>query len=256
VFPRLLPDTHAAEFEYETLGSGLPRLDDLLGGGIERGTVTVVSGPTGVGKSTTATQFLLAAAQRGERAAGYLFEESVASLRHRAKAIGMPVDEALESGHLHLEAVEPLAMSPDEFAATVREEVEERDASMVLIDGTAGYRLSLRDERDDVVAELHALCRYLRNVGVTVLLTEEVTDVTGPFNATEARISYLADSLVFLRYVEIRGEMHKAIGVLKKRLSDFEPTLRRLRITEDGLVVGDPMDDLHGVLTGTPEVDD
>lgn len=254
VFPRLVPDKHRVSFEYSQLTSGVPTLDDLLGGGIERGTVTVVSGPTGVGKSTTSTQFLLAAAQRGERAVGYLFEESVASLRHRSAAIGRPVDDAIASGNLHLEAVEPLVMSPDEFATRVREQVEEHDARLVVIDGTAGYRLSLTDERDDVVAELHALCRYLRNVGVTVILTEEVTAVTGPFTATNERISYLADTLVFLRYVEVRGEMRKAIGVLKKRLGDFEPTLRRFRITEDGIRVGEPMTDLHGVLTGTPEV--
>lgn len=254
VFPRLVPDNHGVSFEYEQLPSGVPTLDELLGGGVERGTVTVVSGATGVGKSTTATQFLLAAAERGERAVGYLFEESVASLRHRSAAIGRPVDDAIESGNLHLEAVEPLAMSPDEFAHRVREQVEEHDARVVVIDGTAGYRLSLTDERDDVVAELHALCRYLRNVGVTVVLTEEVTEVTGGFTATEEHISYLADTLVFLRYVEVRGEMQKAIGVLKKRLGDFEPTLRRLRIGEAGLQVGEPMTDLHGVLTGTPEV--
>ena len=256
VFPRLLPGPHETAFEYDLLTSDVPALDDLLGGGIERGTVTVVSGPTGVGKSTTATQFLVAAAERGERAVGYLFEESVASLRHRSAAIGMPVDDAIEAGTLHLEAVEPLAMSPDEFAARVREEVEGRDAKVVLIDGTAGYRLSLQDERDDVVAELHALCRYLRNVGVTVLVTEEVTDVTGPFTATEERISYLADTLLFLRYVEVHSEMRKAIGVLKKRLGDFESTLRRFHITEDGLRVGDPMTSLHGVLDGAPEVEE
>jgi circadian clock protein KaiC len=254
VYPRLRPDSHEAAYDYGRLASGVSGLDDLLGGGIERGTVTVVSGPTGVGKSTTATQFLLAAAEQGDRAVGYLFEESVASLRHRSASIGTPLADVLESGDLQLQAVEPLALSPDEFAARVREEVEERDATVVLIDGTAGYRLSLQDEREDVVAELHALCRYLRNVGVTVLLTEEVTTVTGPFSATEERVSYLADTLVFLRYVEVCGEMRKAIGVLKKRLGDFEPTLRRLRITEQGLRVGDPMSDLHGVLTGTPEV--
>jgi circadian clock protein KaiC len=254
VYPRLVPDSHDAAYDYGQLASGVAGLDDLLGGGIERGTVTVVSGPTGVGKSTTAAQFLLAAAEQGERAVGYLFEESVASLRHRSASIGMPLADVLESGDLYLQAVEPLALSPDEFAARVREEVEERDAKVVLIDGTAGYRLSLQDERDDVVAELHALCRYLRNVGVTVLLTEEVTTVTGPFAATEERVSYLADTLVFLRYVEVRGEMRKAIGVLKKRLGDFEPTLRRLRITDQGLRVGDPMANLSGILTGTPEV--
>ena len=127
---------------------------------------------------------------------------------------------------------------------------------VVMIDGTAGYRISLRGREDELVTELHALVRYLRNMGVTVLLTEEVNSVTGEFQATSQNISYLADNIVFLRYLETRGKMRKAVGVLKKRLGGFEPTLRELRITDGGLVVGDPLEELRGVLTGTPERDD
>jgi circadian clock protein KaiC len=131
------------------------------------------------------------------------------------------------------------------------------DVEMVLIDGTAGYRISLRGRDDELVAELHALVRYLRNTGVTVLLTEEVNGVTGEFQPTSENISYLADNIVFRRCLEVSGEIRKAIGVLKKRLGSFEPTLRELRITEAGLDVGDPLEDLRGVLTGEPEwVDD
>ena len=163
----------------------------------------------------------------------------------------------IDRGDLSVEYVEPLALSTDEFAHRVRRSVEADDVEMVLIDGAAGYRLSLRGEDDALVAELHALVRYLRNMGVTVILTEETKSVTGEFRPTSENISYLADNLVFIRYLEARGEMRKAIGVLKKRLGDFEPTLRELRITQSGLRVGGPLEHLRGILTGTPEwVDD
>lgn len=253
VYPKLVPGDHDREFTLEQVGSGVPELDALLGGGIERGSVTVISGPSGVGKSTTGTHFLAEAAARDEHATAFLFEESEASFRHRANAIGLPIDDLVDAGDLSLNYIEPLSLSPDEFAHRVRDAVEEDGAEVVMIDGTAGYRLSLHGRGDELIAELHSLVRYLRNMGVTVVLAEEVTSVTGEFQPTKENISYLADTIVFLRYLEVRGEIRKAIGVLKKRLGSFEPTLRELRITEDGLWIGDPLDDLRGVLTGTPE---
>lgn len=253
VYPNLVPGEHDRPFTIEQVGSGVPEPDAILGGGIERGSVTVVSGPSGVGKSTTGTHFLVEAAARDERAAAFLFEESEASFRHRADAIGLPIEELVDEGDLGLSYIEPLSLSPDEFAHRVRQEVEENGAEVVMIDGTAGYRLSLHGRDDELIAELHSLVRYLRNTGVTVILAEEVHSVTGEFRPTKENISYLADNIVFLRYLEVRGEIRKAVGVLKKRLGGFEPTLRELRITEEGLWIGDPLDDLRGVLTGTPE---
>jgi circadian clock protein KaiC len=160
----------------------------------------------------------------------------------------------VDEGTLTVEAVEPLERSSGEFAQQVRAEVEANHPAVVMIDGTSGYRLSLReDERVDLVRELHALCRYLKNVGVAVVLTEEVPSVTGEFRPTEGKISYLADNIVFLRYLELQGRIRKSAGVLKKRFSDFEPTLRELRITEAGIEIGEPLQNLRGVLTGTPE---
>lgn len=256
VYPELLPEEHDREYTLETLSSGVDELDDLLGGGIERGTVTMITGPTGVGKTITATHFAQEAAARGEQAAIYLFEESRGSFFKRSEGVGIPVEGMTEEGTLAVEAVEPLALSTDEFAHLVRAEVEERGAGVVLIDGTAGYRLSLHADNEDLVRELHALCRYLRNMGVTVILTEEIAEITGQFFATSQHISYLADNILFLRYYEVRGEIHKAVGVLKKRLGDFEPALRELHITSDGLVLGEPLENLRGVLTGTPEWED
>ena len=252
VFPKLDPGAHSGTFSTEQFSSGIGELDDLLGGGIERGTVTLVSGPCGVGKSTTGAAFARAAAQRGDRAALYLFEESVKSLQHRAASIGAPMEPLIERGELHMEAIEPLTISADEFAQQVRADVEENGTEIVMLDGTAGYRIALRDDEEALREELHALCRYLRNVGVTVILTDEVRDVTGAFRPSNSQVSYLADNILFLRYIEVGGEIRKSIGVLKKRLGEFESALRSFRIDSDGLHVGEPLTGLRGVLTGTP----
>jgi len=253
VYPKLVPGDHRREFVNEQLSAGVPEIDELLGGGIERGTVTVISGPSGVGKTTTGTHFAARTAERGERSVLYTFEEDMATFRHRSEAIGIPVSEMVADGTLAVEPVEPTSVSPDEFADMVRTEVERRDAELVMIDGTAGYRLSLRGETDEMVRELHSLCRYLRNVGATVILLEAGDSVTGEFSASAENISYLADNILFLRYIEVDGEIRKAMGVLKKRASDFERTLREFEITGDGIVLGEPLRNLRGILTGTPE---
>ncbi|MDS0284121.1 ATPase domain-containing protein [Haloarcula onubensis] len=255
VFPSLVPGDHGQRFDYETLSSDIDRLDELLGGGIERGSITLISGPSGVGKSTTGAAFASAAAHRGERSAAYLFEESRDSFVHRSEAVGFDVRDRAENGDFEIHPVEPLAVSADEFAHRVRTAVEERDIQFVMLDGTAGYRLALQDPESELRGELHALCRYLRNMGVTVLLTDEVTSVTGPFQASDSHVSYLADNVVFLRYIEVDGEIRKAIGVLKKRFGSFESTLRSFRIDGEGVHVGGALSDLRGVLTGTPTRD-
>jgi circadian clock protein KaiC len=252
VFPSLVPGDYDRDFTSETVSSGVEALDDLLWGGFERGTVSVITGASGVGKTTTGTHFLTEAARRGDRSTIYLFEESAQQFRQRSEAIDLPVNEMVERGTLSLAEIEPMNLSADEFAHKVRTDVAERGTEVVMIDGTAGYRLSLRDE-DGLTEHLHALCRYLRNVGVTVILIEEQSEIAGDFSTTEENISYLADTVLFLRYLELSGEIRKSIGVLKKRLSGFEPTLRELSIDEDGLRVGDPMTDLRGILTGSPE---
>lgn len=253
VYPQLVPSAHGVGFDTEPIPSGIPAFDELLGGGIERGTITVVSGPTGVGKTTTGTQFLCEAAERGERSAVFLLEESVDTFEHRSEAVGMPMSSMREEGALTVEEVEPLTTSPQEFAQRVRREVEERDTRVVMIDGVRGYKLSMRGDDDDLVRELHALGRYLKNMGVTVILVDEIDTVTGEFRATNSGISYLADNVVFLSYLEMGGELRKVAGVLKKRVGDFERTLREFRITAEGIAVGDPLTDLRGVLRGDPE---
>ena len=251
VFPRLVPSDHAENFAPELIPSGITEFDEMLGGGIERGTITILSGPSGAGKTTLGIQFMKEAASRGERSVLYAFEEARETLLHRCENIGVPLDEMVQAGNLSVVEVEPLRYSPGEFALMVRREVEEGGTRIVMIDGIAGYKLTLAG--DDLVAHLHALGRYLKNMGVTVLLINETEAITGDFRATEVGLSYLCDNLVFLRYLEMGGELRKAVGVLKKRIGDFARTLREISITCDGVQVGEPLLGLRGILTGTPE---
>jgi circadian clock protein KaiC len=251
VYPRLAPADHERAFDPEQVPSGLPELDEMLGGGIERGTITMLSGPSGAGKTTLGTQIMTNAARCGERCVIYAFEEQVATLTHRCDAIGMPIRALVADGRLAVQHVEPLRYSPAEFALMVRREVEEQGTRIVMVDGIAGYRLTLAG--DDLITQLHALGRYLKNMGVTVIFINEVEYITGDFRATDIGASYLSDNLIFFRYVEIDGQLRKAIGILKKRLGDFGKTLRELSITARGVEVGAPLTGLRGVLTGTPE---
>ncbi|ERH11549.1 MAG: RecA-superfamily ATPase [halophilic archaeon J07HB67] len=254
VYPALAPGQRTVETGMETVTTGVDALDELLGGGLERGTTSVVAGPTGVGKTTLATQFASAAATRGERTVLYLFEERWPSFRRRAEALDIPVVEMQSEGLLEVVEVEPLRYSPQEFAAEVQSAVEDRDTEVVGIDGITGYRLTLQGQHDRLTRELHALCRYLDNAGVTTILTDETAGVTGEFSATDSGVSYVLDTILFVRYVEIDGEIRKAAGVLKKRTSDFERTLREFEIGADGIELGDPMRGLQGILTGSPSV--
>jgi circadian clock protein KaiC len=251
VFPRLLPERYQQEYVLEAISSGIPEIDAMLHGGVERGTITIISGPSGVGKTTLGLQFMKEAAGRGERSVVYLFEEWNGTLLQRCEAVNIPVHKMMERGTLSVVQVEPLLFSPDEFAQMVRRAVEEQQASIVMLDSTSGYRLSLRGQ--DLVSHLHALCKYLQNMGVAVLLINEVEAITGEFRVTEVGISYLADNIVFLRYLEMQGEMRKAIGVLKKRVTDFEKTLREIEISRYGIKVGRPLTDMRGLLTGNLE---
>lgn len=251
IYPRLRPLVEEAEFKHETISSGIPEMDELLHGGIERGTATIISGPSGVGKTTVGIQFMKEAAGRGERSVVYTFEESVDSLVNRCESINIPVKSMIQNGILSVVQIEPLRYSPEEFAQMVRQEVDAKKAQIVMIDSTSGYKLSLRGE--DPVSHLHSLSKYLTRTGCTVILINEVENISGALKITDIGISYLADNIIFLRYFEMEGEMRKAIGVLKKRLSDFEKTLRELKITQYGIKVGKPLKNIRGLLSGTPE---
>lgn len=252
VFPRLIPESHRQLFDRDTISSGVPELDELLHGGLERGTITIISGPSGAGKTTVGLQFMKEAAGRGERSVAFIFEESLETLLRRCEGINIPARLMMERGTLAVETIEPLQLTPDEFASMVRDQVEEHRARIVMIDSTAGYRQAMRGE--DLVSHLHAICRYLKNMGVTVLLIHEIETISGDFRATEIGISYLADNMLFMRYMEYalegRVELRKVIGVLKKRTTDFEKTVRELELTRYGIKVGRAMPHVQGILGG------
>lgn len=252
VFPILVPREPAEVLTHDVISSGNEGIDTLLNGGVERGTVSVISGPSGVGKTTTGTLFMREAASRGERSVIFLFEEATSTFIRRSESIGLPVREMMDEEMLAVYPIRTRQYSPDEFAGLVREEVEDKGTKVVMIDGIDGYNISLRGTETELLEELHSLGHYLRANDVTTILTAEVHDITGDFRVTDEQVSFLADNVLFLRYLEIDGEMRKAIGVLKKRASDFERKLRQLEITDQGIVVGDPLVGLQGILEGTP----
>jgi circadian clock protein KaiC len=241
----------------ETLSSGVPELDELLHGGLTKGTVTFLSGPTGAGKTTTGLQFLKEAVADGTRAAIYQFEEAVHTMVDRAEATNISIKSMVESGDLSVVEIQPDERTIDEFGNMVKRDVEENGVEVVMIDGTTGFNQNLRGAASEaeLSKDLVRIGRYLRSQGVTTIIPHEVHSVTGTFKATEHGTSNLADTILFIRHVEYKGELRKVIGTLKMRTSDFGRSLRELEITEYGLKVGEPLPQLRGILTGTPDWD-
>lgn len=252
VFPRLQPNKYDRIFSSEPISSGVDELDDMLHGGIEKGTISMFTGPTGAGKTNLGIQFMKEASVRGERSVIYTFEESAGAIIKRSRLIGVPVDDMIESGQLTIKSIEPFSFSPDEFSMMVRKDIEENDTKIVMLDSVGGYSLTVRE--DDALERLHSLCTYLGNVGVTGFLVSETTNVTGDFVATNLHASYLADNIIFLRYIEVEGELRKSIGILKKRMSDFEKSIREFKITGDGIQLGEPLTNMQGILSGNPQI--
>ncbi len=256
VYPKLRLQKRKKDYKTETISAGVPEIDELLHGGLERGTTTVLSGASGVGKTTLGLQFMKEASGRGERSVIYAFEEGVETILNRSEAINIPIKEMVKRNTLAIEKIDPLEYTPDEFTHKVKREVEENNIKIVMIDSVSGYKLAferLADGNNEMVRNLHALTEYLTGMGVTVLLINEIQNITGDFKVTELGISYMADNIIFLRYLEMNSELRKAIGVLKKRLSDFENKMRQFKITKYGIKVGSPLTQLRGILTGNPE---
>ncbi|GIV14599.1 MAG: serine/threonine protein kinase [Armatimonadota bacterium] len=254
VYPQILPEPGRFTAVQERVSSGVRDLDALLHGGLERGTIVLLTGASGVGKTTLGMQWMKEAAVRGERSVVYSFEEEVPIILARCASVGIPAASMVEQGKLSLVKVEPLQHSATEFAYMVREEVEERGARIVMMDSVAGYRLSLHGE--DLVGQLHALCKWLQSRGVVTLLINETHTVSGPLLISEVGLSYLADTVLFLRYAEKYtpqgAVLTRVIGVLKKRMSDFDHTLREFRITPEGIQVGQPIPNLRNIVADTP----
>jgi circadian clock protein KaiC len=234
------------------VSSGIAALDALLGGGAERGTSLGIIGPPGCGKSTLVLSFALAAAGRGERAAIYLFDESVETLRLRARGQGMNLDGALDADLLRLREVDPGALSPGELARELAEEVMDRGTRVIAIDSLNGYLQAMLDERF-ISLRVHGLLSWAGKRGVLTLLTLAQPSSLMRQDGPLLDLSYITDTVIAQRYFEAFGSIRYAISVLKKRYGDHERTIREFRIGEQGIAVGEPLADFRGVLTGVPE---
>jgi len=250
VHPRVWPGQHGRAFDAEPIGSGIANLDRLLGGGLHRGTTTVISGPSGVGKSTLGVQFMKEAAARDERSVILSFEEARDTLLQRTRKINIPVDGMVEHGLLAIHKIEPKTASVEEISSLLRKEVEDHGAKVVMLDSAAGFRQAMKAD-EVLLARLHDICTYLSNMGLTVFVIDEIEQLNGGNTATDVGFSYLTDNAILLRYYDDGGQLARSISILKKRTGDFERTPRRYAITSYGLDVGEPLDNLAGILGAT-----
>jgi circadian clock protein KaiC len=251
VYPRLIASEHRRPFETGQLKSGVEALDVLLGGGFDRGTSGLLMGPAGSGKSSIAIQYAHAAAERGERAVIFAFDESLTTLMARSAGLGANLQGHVEAGRLRVQQVDPAELSPGEFAHGVRRAAERDGAKVVVIDSLNGYLNAMPEERF-LMIQLHELLTYLGQLGVVSLLVVAQHGLLGSAMQSPVDVSYLADTVVLLRYFEARGKLRRAISVVKKRSGAHEATLREMRMGAGGIWVGQPLEDFQGVLTGTP----
>jgi circadian clock protein KaiC len=251
VFPRVVAAEHRAERVMERFPSGVPGLDALLGGGLDRGTSTLVMGPSGSGKSTVAALFARVCADRGERAAVFLFDEARETLLQRLRGTGLDLAAHVGAGRVVVHQIDPAELSPGEFLQRVRSAVDQDGCRVVLLDSVNGLLQAMPDERF-VMLQLHDLLMYLGQKGVVTLLVIAEHGVLGQSLTGPADVSYLADTVILVRYFETAGAVRKAVSVVKKRTGAHEATIREYEITSAGIRIGEPLAGFQGVLTGTP----
>ena len=254
VFPRLVSAEHKGGFERETLASGSGQLDALMGGGVERGSSTLVLGPAGTGKSLVALTFVVAAARRGERAAMFVFDEELGLLFARALGLGIDLQAMVDADTLVIQQVDAAELSPGEFSERVRHCVEVHGVRTVVIDSLNGYQAAMPQEQA-LILHMHELLQYLNRQGVSTFLTVAQHGLVGDMK-TPVDVTYLADTVILLRYFEAVGHVRRAISIIKKRTGPHEHTIREYRISEVGLTVGEPLTSFHGVLRGVPTLVD
>jgi len=254
VFPRLIAAHTRVQAERGKLSSGLAALDALTGGGLDEGTSTLISGPPGTGKSSLCSQYVHAATARGEKAAMFLFEEAANNLMLRSAGLGIDLQGAIDKGLLTIQQVDPAEMSPGEFMQSVTD-AEADGARVIVIDSLNGYLKAMPDERF-LAAHLHELLTYLGQRGVVTILVGVQAGVIGGSMSTTVDASYIADSVIMLRYFEARGKVRQAISVFKKRVGLHERTIRLFSMSANGIMVGDVLTNFHGILTGVPSFDE
>ncbi len=251
IYPRLRAPDVPADFPVERVGSGIGALDDLLGGGLERGASTLVMGPAGCGKTTLCSQYAIAALGRGEAVSFFLFEENIQGFLQRAAGLGMDLRPYVSSGLLEINQIDPAELAPGEFASRVCDSVTIRGARVIVIDSLNGYMNAMPSERF-LLIQMHELLMYLGKQGILTLLVMAQHGMMGSAMQSPVDVSFLADTVILLRYFEAMGEIRQAISVVKKRRSGHERTIRELRLSSTGVIIGEPLRDFHGVLTGVP----
>lgn len=251
VYPRLVANEQWPSEISERLETGIKEMDLLLGGGIERGTSTLIVGAAGTGKSSLAAQLVTNAAQNGKNAALFIFDEGTHTLMTRVKGLGIDLARYIEKGQVTIQQIDPAELSPGEFAHAIRRAVEEREASVVVIDSLNGYLNAMPEERF-LIIQLHELLTYLGKAGVATVLIGAHQGLIGSAMVTQVDASYLADSVILMRYFEAEGEVRQAISVVKKRGGAHERTIREFRMRSDGFQLGEPLREFRGILTGVP----
>jgi circadian clock protein KaiC len=250
VFPRLVAAEHRDLPEVRRLPSGIAEIDQLLGGGLEAGTGTLIVGPAGTGKSTLAAQFVKAAAVRGERSALFIFDESPRTLLARCRELHVDLEPELASGQITIQQVDPGELTAGELTHAIRQRVE-AGATIVVIDSLNGFLNAMPGERFRAI-QLHELLMYLGQQGVASILIGAQQGFIGTQMSTPVDASYLADAVIMLRYFESGGEVRQAISIVKKRGGRHERTIREFGLDRDGIRVGEPLRRFRGVLTGVP----
>lgn len=250
VFPRLVAAHYRQDGTNTPVNTELSQLDALLGGGLDRGTSTLLIGAAGTGKSTLAAHFVMAAANRGERSAMFLFDESLRALTTRSAGLGFDIATRIDEGLVSVQPIDPGELSPGEFIHCIRRAVEEEDARVIVIDSLNGYFNAMPGEQF-VTIQLHELLSYLGQLGVVTILINAQQGLVGQMS-TSIDVSYLADTVILFRYYEVAGEVRQALSVVKKRTGRHERTIRELTISDRGVTVGEPLRHLRGVLTGVP----
>jgi circadian clock protein KaiC len=252
VFPRIRSSVPLTSHDATEMKSDDAGLDELLGGGLTRGTSTLVTGAAGTGKTVLTLQYVKAAVERGERVRMYLFDERVTTFRMRARGLDISMDDPIDDGRLDVVQVEPTEMSPGEFANDVVLAVERDGVQLVVLDSVNGFMNAMPAERL-LGVQLHEMLSFLANKGVSIIMTLVQRGVFGAPVDEAAEVSYLADTVVLLRYFEFQGSVRQAISVVKKRSGPHERTIRECRVESGGIKVGAPLRDFQGVLTGVPQ---
>jgi len=254
VFPRLVAAEHRTHFARTQTCTGIKEFDALLGGGVESGSSTLILGPAGTGKSLIALTFAMAAIARGERAALFVFDEELGLLFARCKGMGIDLEAAQDSGKLVIQQIDAAELSPGEFVHRVRAAVDEHAIKTVIIDSLNGYQAAMPEE-SSLILHIHELLQYLNRQGATTFMTVAQHGLVGDMRSP-VDVTYLADTVVLLRYFEAKGHVRRAISVIKKRAGQHETTIRELRIGSRGITLGAPLDAFHGVLRGVPTLAD